>query len=107
MNDPIPLKFENVGTVSFPVTGIDDLAATRIQADGGSVNRQTEVCFISLPAGTQRKRLVSEPEPGHIIHKQSNRPSPDMLYKLPSGCVLRLSEHYLSYEGDGDEESEV
>ncbi len=104
MSDPIPLEFENVGMVSFPVTGIDDLAATRIQADGGSVNRQTDACFISLPPGTQRKRLVSEPEPGHIIHKLSNRSSPGMLYKLPSGCVLRLSEHYLSYEGDEENE---
>ena len=102
----MPLEFEDVGTVSFPVTGIDDLAVTRIQADGGSVNLQTEVCFIALPPGTRRKRLVSEPEPGHVIQKPNNRPSPAMLYKLPPGCMLRLSEHYLSYEGEGDEESE-
>ena len=100
MSDPIPLEFENVGTVSFPVAGIDDLAVTRIQADGGSVNRQTETCFIGLPPGTQRKRLASELPPVHMMHKQSNRASPDILYKLPSGCVLRLSEHYLRYEGD-------
>ena len=106
MSDPIPLEFENVGTVSFPATGIDDLAAIRIQVDGGSVNRQTEACFIGLPPGTRRKRLVSEPEPGHVLQKPNNRPSPAMLYKLPSGCVLRLSGHYLSYEGEGDEESE-
>lgn len=102
------LQFENVGTISFPVTEIDDLAVTRIQADGGSVNRQDTSCFIGLPPGTQRKRLVSEPPPERIAHKQSNRPSPDTLYKLPSGCVLRLrlSERYLSYEGDSDEEPE-
>ena|SRR5437762_335241 len=106
MSDPIPLNFENVGTVSFPVTGIDDLAVTRIQADGGSVTRQTEAYFISLPPGTRRKRLISELEPGHVIHKLNNRPSSGTLYKLPSGCVLRLSEHYLSYKGEGDKEGE-
>ena len=102
-----PLAFENVGSVSFPVTGIDELAVTRIQADGGSVTRQAETYFIGLPPGTQRKRIRSEtpPEP-RMLPKQSHRPSRGTLYKLPSGCVLKLSEHYLSYEGGSEEESE-
>jgi hypothetical protein len=81
---------------SFPVTGIDEAAIDLIRAEGGYVNRQPEFCLVGLPPGTQHKHEASEQRNDPL--GRINRPKSAILYKLPSGRILKLHEHYLSLE---------
>lgn len=80
----------------LPVTTIDERTIQIIKSEGGSIRDHGEFKFVTFPPGTKRAKEKREPRPNEdrFIHRQKA----GMLYRLPSGTILKLSDHELSID---------